>query len=151
MKFVFKDVKILDLKRVIKLGFIDGIQVTWELGKVLIPVYFIITFLKHTFVIDLLVDFIQPLTSLVGLSGEAALPIVIANALTLYPAIPAITAFPFTTKEITIIGTMILLCHSLPVETVIAKKSGSNGMYIVIIRIFAAFLAAVFLNLFIGG
>ncbi|MFZ7104373.1 MAG: nucleoside recognition domain-containing protein [Peptococcaceae bacterium] len=141
----------MDYKRIIKLGLKDGVETTWELGKVLIPVYFMITLLKHTAVIDWLVRFVQPLTSLVGLHGEAALPIVIANALTLYPAIPAITSFPFSQKEITIIGTMVLLCHSLPVETVIARKSGSKGMHILGVRIIAAIAAAIFLNLVMEG
>jgi len=139
----------LEIKKVIKLGLRDGVETTWELAKVIVPVYFVITFLKYTPVIDWLVNVFQPLTLLIGLPGEATLPIVIANALTVYPAIPAITAFSFTTKEITIVGTMILLCHSLPVETMIAKKSGASGRFIIIIRALTAILAGIILNLLV--
>ena len=44
-----------------------------------------------------------------GLPGEAAFPLILAATLNIYPAIPAIIAFPFTTMEITIISTMILM------------------------------------------
>ncbi|MDK2824434.1 MAG: hypothetical protein PWQ67_2499 [Clostridia bacterium] len=141
----------MDFKRVVKLGIKDGVETTWELAKVIVPVYFIITFLKYTPIIDWMTEVFQPVTLLIGLPGEATLPIVIANALTVYPAIPAITALSFTSKEITIIGTIILLCHSLPVETVIAKKAGSIGWKIIIIRILAAILAGIILNLMMGG
>lgn len=141
----------MDIKRVFKLGLKDGLETTWELAKVIVPVYFIITFLKYTPAIDWLASAFQPLTLLIGLPGEATLPIVIANALTVYPAIPAITAFPFTGKEITIMGTMILLCHSLPVETMIAKKSGASGWSIILIRVLAAVFAGLILNFFMGG
>ncbi|KJS22809.1 MAG: hypothetical protein VR72_04635 [Clostridiaceae bacterium BRH_c20a] len=141
----------MDLRRVIKLGIKDGVETTWELAKVIVPVFFVITFFKHTPVIGWMVTMFEPITLLLGLPGEATMPIVIANALTVYPAIPAITSFSFTTKEITIIGTMILLCHSLPVETMIARKSGANGLFILIVRVLAAILAGIILNLFMGG
>ncbi|MFZ5942492.1 MAG: nucleoside recognition domain-containing protein [Bacillota bacterium] len=141
----------MEYKKIFKLGLKDGVETTWELAKVIVPVYFVITFLKYTPFIDWLVSFFQPVTLLLGLPGEAAMPIVIANALTVYPAIPAITSFPFTSKEITIIGTMILICHSLPVETMIAKKSGSSGSKIVLIRITMAIVAGLILNLTLGG
>lgn len=141
----------MDIRKVIKLGIKDGVETTWELAKVIVPVYFVITFLKYTPVIDWMVTMFEPVTLLLGLPGEATMPIVIANALTVYPAIPTITAFAFTTKEITIIGTMILLCHSLPVETMIARKSGANGWLILIVRVLVAILAGIILNLFMGG
>jgi hypothetical protein len=141
----------MDFKRTAKLGIRDGLETTWELTKVIVPVYFIITFLKYTPVIDWVADVFQPLTLLIGLPGEATLPIVIGNALSTYPAIHAITSFSFTSKEITIISTVILICHSLPIETAIAKKSGAKGRSIIAIRIAAAVLAGMILNFILGG
>ena len=124
----------------------DGLKTTWELAKVLVPVYFLITILKYTPLMDMMVGLFEPLTRLVGLPGEAALPLVIANLLTIYPALPAIIAFPFTTKEITIIATMILLCHSLLVEGAIARKAGTTAWKIISLRISTALVAGVLLN-----
>ena len=114
-------------------GVKDGLRTTWELAKVIIPVYFLITVLKYTPLMDLMVKAFEPVTKLVGLPGEAALPIVIANLLTIYPAIPAIIAFPFTPKEITIISTMILLCHSLLVEEQL-PKAGTTAWKVVVLE-----------------
>ena len=80
-------------------GVKDGLRTTWELAKVIIPVYFLITVLKYTPLMDLMVKAFEPVTKLVGLPGEAALPIVIANLLTIYPAIPAIIAFPLLQRN----------------------------------------------------
>lgn len=137
----------LDIKKVVKQGFMDGVHTTWELAKVIVPVFFLITFLQHTPAIDWMVKICEPLTSLVGLPGEAALPIVIANTLTVYPAIPAIVAFPFTAKQITVIAIMILISHSLPVEGVVAKKAGVGILKISIIRIVSAIMAGFVINL----
>lgn len=133
--------------QIIRKGAIDGLQTTWELAKVIVPVYFIITFLKYTPILDWLIKMCTPLTSIVGLPGEAALPIVLANTLTIYPAIPAIMAFPFTSKEITIIATMILISHGLPVEGAVAKKAGVSMGKITVLRIFFSILSGVFLNI----
>lgn len=128
-------------------GVKDGVRTTWELTKVIVPVYFLITVLKYTPLMDLMVRVFEPITKLVGLPGEAALPLVLANLLTIYPAIPAIIAFPFTPKEITIISTMILLCHSLLVEGAIAKKAGTTAWKVIGLRICTALTAGVILNL----
>lgn len=137
----------MDKLAVVKRGLFDGLKITWELTKVMVPVYFIITFLQYTPAIDWMVRVSEPITSLVGLPGEAALPLVLANAINTYPALPAIMAFPFTTKQITILATMILLCHSIPIEAVIAKKSGANPVTVVGIRALMALFAGVLLNI----
>lgn len=128
-------------------GVKDGLRTTWELAKVIVPVYFLITILQYTPLMELMVELFEPLTKLVGLPGEAALPLVLANLLTIYPAIPAIIAFPFTPKEITIISTMILLCHSLLVEGAIAKKAGTTAWKVIALRISTALAAGIILNL----
>jgi hypothetical protein len=79
------------------------------------------------------------------------LPIVLANSINIYPSLAALKALEFTTKEITVISTMILLCHSLPIETVVAKKAGSKGWMIIAMRASAAVLAGLVLNLVWGG
>ena len=50
-------------------GVKDGLRTTWELAKVIIPVYFLITVLKYTPLMDLMVKAFEPV-KLVGLPGE---------------------------------------------------------------------------------
>ena len=102
----------------------NGMSVTWELVKAIVPVYFVITFLKYTPVLETVAKIFEPAMKLFGLPGEASLPIVLGLALNLYFAIAAIVPLDLNSEQITIIATMLLFCHSLFIETAVAKKTG---------------------------
>ena len=123
------------LGKSIKEGFIKGLETTWMLAKVLIPVYFIVTFLQHTPVIDWIAVAFRPLMSLFNLPGEAAIVLVIGNLLNLYAAIGAIKALSLNYMEITIIAIMLSFSHSLLVETTITKKLGISVPKVIAIRV----------------
>lgn len=106
----------------IKTGVKKGIETTWMLGKVIIPVYVFVTFLKHTPVLDWIADAFKPLMGLFHLPGEAAIVLVLGNALNLYAAIGAIKAINLTPMQITTLGIMLSFSHSLFVETAVIKK-----------------------------
>lgn len=125
----------------------NGAFVTWELAKAIVPVYFIVTFLKYTPFLDWLAKVFQPAMKLFGLPGEASVPLVMGAVLNIYFAIAAIIPLQLDSKQITIIATMLLLCHSLFIETAIAKKTGIAVKRIVILRVMLAVLSGVLLNL----
>ncbi len=52
-----------------------------------------------------------------------------------------------TLRQATIIAIMTCLCHALPLESAVVKKVGSRPYRMALIRIVAAFLAGVLLNL----
>ncbi|NLK01185.1 MAG: nucleoside recognition protein [Clostridia bacterium] len=133
--------------RVFKRGFLNGIQITWELAKAIIPVYFIITFLKYTHALDWISEACQPFMHVLGLPGEASLPLVLGNALTLYPAIGAIEALAMDVKQITIISVMLLFSHSLFLELAVSKKAGVKVAPILILRVVTAVTSALLLNI----
>jgi len=108
----------------IKRGFFVGLETAWSLGKIIFPVTLIVGVLQYTVVIEWLVKLVSPLMKLFGLSGEAAIPLVLGNVLNLYAAIGAILSLDLTVKEVFIIAMMLSFCHSLLVETSIAKKVG---------------------------
>lgn len=122
------------LSKSLKEGFIKGLETTWMLAKVLIPVYIIVTFLQHTPVIDWIAVAFRPLMALFNLPGEAAIVLVIGNLLNLYAAIGAIKALSLSYAEITIIAIMLSFSHSLLVETTITKKLGLSVVKVVAIR-----------------
>jgi len=123
------------LGKSIKEGFIKGLETTWMLAKVLIPVYFIVTFLQYTPVIDWIAVAFRPLMALFNLPGEAAIVLVIGNLLNLYAAIGAIKALSLSYMEITIIAIMLSFSHSLLVETTITKKLGISVPKVIAIRV----------------
>lgn len=114
----------MDLLGTIKRGFNVGLQTTWSLGKIIFPVTLIVGILQYTVVIEWMVWLVSPLMGLFGLPGEAAIPLVLGNVLNLYAAIGAILTLDLTVKEVFIIAMMLSFCHSLLVETSIAKKVG---------------------------
>ncbi|MBO8158760.1 nucleoside recognition domain-containing protein [Thermosyntropha sp.] len=130
----------------IKRGFNNGIKTTYELAKIVIPVYFIITFLTHTSLLEGISRFMSPVMKLVGLPGKAALPVVLGFFVNIYAAIGAILPLNMSIKEITIIAAILLLAHSLPMETAIARMTGVKTSFLVLTRIIMAFIIGAFFN-----
>ncbi len=132
-------------------GLKQGLQTTWTLGKVIFPITLIITILQYTPVLPWIIDKISPLMGLIGLSGEAAVPLVLGNVLNLYAGIGAIISFDFTVKEVFILAMMLSFSHNLFVESAVAAKVGIKWWLIVGVRMGLALLAAVTINLIWSG
>jgi len=129
-------------------GFMSGLNITLELSKILVPIYFIITFLKHTPIIDWISILFAPLMGLFGLPGEAAIVLVMGNVVNLYAAIGAMASLTLSIKEISILAIMLSFCHSLLVETVLAKKIGLSAVKVIAVRVALAVVSGIAFNLF---
>src|SRR5699024_11763267 len=81
-----------------------ALPISWMLGKIVFPVTVIITILQYTPVLDWFIELVSPLMGLIGLPGEAAMPLVLGNALNLYAGIGAIVSLDFTIKEVFIMA-----------------------------------------------
>ena len=135
----------------IKIAAIRGIQkgfnITCELARTVVPVYFLITILKYSGILAIIAKIFEPVMRFVGLPGEASLIFVIGNVLNLYPTIAAIAALKMTVKQVTIIAVMLLLSHNLFVETAVSKKTGIAVWYLILLRIVLAILSGYLLNI----
>jgi len=136
----------LAILRILKNGLMNGLQVTWELAKAIVPFYFLITFVKHTPALDWISKVCEPFMSYLGLPGEASLPLVLGNALNLYPALGAIEALSMNGKQITIIAVMLLFSHSLFLELAVTKKAGVGVTPVLFLRLLMAIFAGFALN-----
>ncbi|GAA0589622.1 nucleoside recognition domain-containing protein [Virgibacillus siamensis] len=139
------------MKGILFRGLQQGLKVTWALGKVIFPVTLIVTILQHTPVLPWIIEQISPFMALLGLSGEAAVPLVLGNALNLYAGIAAIVSFDFTLKEVFIMAVMMSFSHNLFIESTVASKAGVNGWLITGIRISLAIFSAIVINLLWSG
>ncbi len=128
-------------------GLKNGVSITWMLAKVIIPVYFIVTFLEATPVVDWVAKGMTPLMKLMGLPGEASIPLVIANLMGVYAGIGAIKAMSFGFREITILAIMISFSHALPLETAITKKIGVRAAPVILTRLGLAVASGLVYNL----
>ncbi|MCD5413549.1 MAG: nucleoside recognition protein [Clostridiales bacterium] len=125
----------------------NGIHTVLMLAKIILPVYFIVTVLKYTGILEYIAIIFEPVMDIFGLPGEAALALVLGNALNIYAALGVISSISLTAKQITILAVMISFSHTLFVETAVTKKIGIGVLPILATRIGLAIASGVILNL----
>ncbi len=130
-----------------KNGLKAGLSTTWTLGKVIFPVTILVSILQHTPVMDWIIQFIRPFMGLFGLSGEAAIPLVLGNMLNLYAGIAAILTLELPVKEVFILAVMLSFCHNLIIESTVAAKVGLRVSVILLVRISLAVISAIVIHL----
>ncbi|UII55574.1 hypothetical protein LS684_18385 [Cytobacillus spongiae] len=135
----------------IKRGFFVGLHTTWTLGKIIFPITLIVAVLQHTPILPWVIKWITPLMQLIGLSGDAAIPLVLGNFLNLYAAIGAILTLDLTVKEVFIIAVMLSFSHNLLVESSVAVKVGVKLWVAFAVRIGLAIVSAIFIHIFWKG
>jgi hypothetical protein len=134
-----------------KRGLTVGLKTTWNLGKFIFPITLIMTILQFTPILPWIAKTITPLMKVFGLTGDAAIPLVLGYFLNLYAAIGAILTLHLTIKEVFILAIMTCFCHNLPVESMVAAKAGVKIWIVLTVRIALSFLAGIFVNLLWHG
>lgn len=128
------------LKSIVQ-GTKKGLETTWMLAKIVIPVFFFVTFLSHTPALDFMARVFEPFMNFFNLPGEAAIVLVMGNFLNIYAAIGAIKALSLTGFEVTVLSLMLSFSHSLFMETAVVKKLNISGTKIVLMRVSLMLLA----------
>ena len=137
------------LNDVVLLGSKEGFKASLKIIKIMIPISLIIEILKYMGFVKILGALVSPFIKSVGLSGETILVLISGYFINCYSAIAVMMTLPITLKEITILSTMVLICHTLPIELMIQKKAGGSYFGILFIRVFSSFLIGIVLNLVI--
>ncbi|MBB5181002.1 hypothetical protein HNQ44_002447 [Planomicrobium koreense] len=135
----------------LKKGFIAGLKTTWSLGKIIFPITLLVTMLQFTPVLPFIIDLVAPLMGLFGLSGDAAIPLVLGNALNLYAGIAGILSLELTVKEVFILAVMLSFSHNIFIETGVALKVGVKLWVVLTVRFGLAALSGIVINLFWKG
>lgn len=130
-----------------KQGLHKGLRTTWTLTKIIVPVYVAVTFLKYTPLMHIIAQFFEPLMSIFGLPGEASIALVLGNLLNLYAALGAISSLELSAKAITIIATMLLISHSLLIESAVSARTGVSAAAMCCFRLFLSCAAGIVLNI----
>lgn len=131
----------------LKNGVLAGLKTTWTLSKVIFPITLIVVILQYTPVLPWIIDIISPFMGLLGLRGEAAIPLVLGNALNLYAGIAGILSLELTVKEVFILATMLSFSHNIFIETGVALRVGVKLWVVLVVRFGLAILSAVVVNL----
>ncbi|SIQ42391.1 Nucleoside recognition [Domibacillus enclensis] len=135
------------MKGTLAKGLKTGLMTTWTLGKVIFPITLVVTILQFTPVLPWVIALISPIMGIFGLSGDAAIPLVIGNVLNLYAAIGAILSLELTVKEVFILAMMLSFSHNLFVESIVATKVGVKMWVILAVRLGLAITAGIVINL----
>ncbi len=123
----------------------------YELLKFLVPVIILVKIGVEIGLVEWLGQILSPVMSTIGLSGELGLVWATSLLTNIYAGLITLSTLSnssvLTVGQFTIICTMILIAHSIPIETAIARKCGINASYLVLLRIVTALIAAYSLNL----
>ena len=130
-----------------KRGFKNGADTVMVLAKVIVPVYLLVTVLKHTPALASIAGIFSPVMKIFGLTGEAAIALVLGNFLNLYAGIGAMASLSLTAKQALIIAVMLSFAHNMLVETAVSKKIGVSVLSMLLVRFGTAIVVAVIINL----
>lgn len=128
-------------------GIKDAIKTSLGIFKIMLPVSLLMAILNYLGVVDWLSIFLQPISSLLGLSGQSVLVLLSGYLINTYSAIALMISLALPMKEIAILSAMILLSHTLPVELSIQKKAGGKMWLLFLIRVGSSIVTGVILNL----
>ena len=126
-------------------------RIYWTLFRIAFPLLVLIRALDEAFgIVALCGRFLSPLMSLTGLPGEAAVVWAGALLLNLYAAMLMLAGMwgqlDLTSAQATVLATMMLVAHALPVELKIAQKAGAGLWTILAVRILGALGLGMILN-----
>lgn len=129
-------------------------DVTWTLYKIMIPMIIVIKVVEEFGGIELLSQWLSPVMSLVGLPSEMGLVWATTLVTNMYAGLVIFMSIDteLTVAQVSILGTLMLLAHSLPIEVAVAKKAGVGIVMTLIIRIGGGLLMGwIFHQIYQGG
>jgi len=128
----------------------DSVIVSIELYKIIIPVTIIVKVLQEVGAIKYIAAALSPVMQVVGLPGSMGFVWATTMLTNLYAGMVAFTMLApglhLTAAQVTVLTSMMLIAHSLPVEVGITKKSGVRIRVIGTVRLLCAFLYGWLLN-----
>ena len=128
----------------------ESSKIFWILFKVILPVVIVIRALELLGAIPYLAKFLDPLTSFIGIDGSLGLVWMAAILVNIYAGMAAFASlqaiFDYTVAETTILGLIILIAHSLPIEVAIARQSRVSAIFNLLFRFINAVIAGKILN-----
>ncbi len=134
--------------------FSNQIKVTYQIAlplyRIMIPMMVLIKVLKEFGAIELLGHWLAPLMGIVGLPGSMGLVWAMTLVAGFYPGMYVFVDLAaseiLTVGQVTIISSLMLIAHALPIELKITGKAGARWWSMGLFRIGAALLYGAILN-----
>lgn len=120
----------------------DAAEAFWTLAKVMVPVIILTRILQQVGAVEVLGRALSPVMRVVGLPGSMGLVWATAMLINMYGGMVVFAslapAASLTVEQATVLGCMILVAHSLPMELRIAQKAGTRLRALAPLRVFGA-------------
>lgn len=133
----------------------DACRISLDLFKIMIPVIIVVKILQDLNLIYYLAAPLNPIMKLTGLPGEMGLVWATALINNMYSGLIVFLSLvqdqPVSAAQATILGTMLLVAHSLPVELRVVQSSGPKLCFQLFIRMAGALLVGIILHSIYDG
>ena len=120
----------------------DAVKTSYDLFKIIVPISILTKLLSEAGVIDYLGFALSPVMQLVGLPGSMGLVWATSMLTNLYGGMVVFASLApeahLTIAQVTVLTTMMLVAHSLPVELRIVQKAGARFRFMIFLRIVGA-------------
>lgn len=121
----------------------QSVNTSRTLFKIIIPIALLTRLLDQSGMIIHIGVWLGPVMEIVGLPGSMGLVWATAMLTNLYAGAivfaSLVPAFDLSVAQVTVLTTMMLVAHSLPVELRIAQKSGARFRFMMPLRVLGAF------------
>ena len=128
----------------------ESVSVAFPLFRIMIPMIIVVKILKEIGAIDILGQSLAPVMGVVGLPGSMGLVWAATLVAGFFPGMiifaDLATGAMLTVGQVTVLTSMMLIAHSLPVELQIADKAGPRWLSMGALRIGGALLYGLILN-----
>ncbi|MFO7578156.1 MAG: nucleoside recognition domain-containing protein [Pelovirga sp.] len=128
-----------------------ALQTSLMLFKIIVPISVVTRLLQQWGVVDQFGVLLGPVMELVGLPGQMGLVWATALVTNIYGGMVVFASLApghdLTVAQVTVLATMILVAHALPVEARIAQKAGTRFRATALIRVCGALLLGWLLHL----
>lgn len=134
----------------VKRLFYDALASYWVLIRLMVPALIIVKVLDTLGGTQLLAKVLAPVMHLVGLPPEVGIVWAAALLTSIYTALAVFADMspdvPLSIAQVSVLGTMILVAHSLPVEGAVARATGVAWPATLLVRLGGALILGSLLN-----
>ena len=133
----------------------EGVRIFWTLFRLAFPLLLVVRLLDEYFnIVSHVGGWMAPLMDIVGLPGETGVVFATGMLLQIYTAILVLPLLPpeleLSVAQMTVLMTMVLVAHGLPVELRIVQKAGFRLPAALLLRVGGAFMLGWLLHLAYG-
>ena len=129
----------------------QAVRTSLMLFRIIVPIAIGVRLLELLGAIDLLGHLLAPIMALVGLPGSMGLVWATTLVTNLYAGMVVFVgvapAAGLTVAQVTVLTTMMLIAHAIPIEASIARQAGTRFRSMVALRIGGALVAGMLLHL----